>query len=105
MSQPYTIAPDILIERFGDETLVFVPASDHWVRLNETAAALLEAACGDGSDQLTDAGLALTIVARYGVALAEALAAAQVLLEDWERAGIACRDQDEECPTCQNPGQ
>ena len=50
MSLHYRLAPELLVERFEEESLVFLADADCWVRLNRTATDVLESLRADGLD-------------------------------------------------------
>lgn len=87
-----------MVERFGDEALVFLAESDRWVRLNRTATELLESIQADGAPRLTAGEVASRLRRQYDLEAGYAAEIAAHMLEDWSRAGIVRPVPDEEEP-------
>jgi len=103
MLQHHRLIPELLIERFDDLSLVFLPASDQWVRLNATATDLLLSLRDEAKAQVSDQDLVRLLVARYGLERSYALDIATGLLAEWTKAGIVCPVPEENSQPCQNP--
>lgn len=103
MSHQHSLTSDMVIELFVGEALVFLPASDQWVRLNATATELLSSLRDEAKAQVSDQDLVRLLVAGYGLDGAYALEIATGLLEEWTKAGIVCPVPEENSQPCQNP--
>lgn len=102
MLQHYSLTPDLLIERFEDESLVFLAASDRWVRLNGTATDLLLEIHQGSSVSVSAESLARILVGQYELDASYALETANGLLDEWTRAGITGPVSEENRQLCQD---
>jgi hypothetical protein len=103
MSLRYRLIPDILIERFEDQSLVFLVGSGQWVRLNGPATEVLLSIHASCAGPVTAEGLASLLTGRYDLDASYAVEAASNLLDEWSRVGIVCPVREEHQEWCRNP--
>lgn len=94
----YRLAPDLRVERFAEESLVFLAESDRWVRLNRTATDLLVSLQDDDCTALAADEVAGRLVRQYDLEAAYAHEVAASLLGEWARAGIVRPAMEEDEP-------
>jgi hypothetical protein len=94
--------PDILIEQFGEESLVFLVEAGHWVRLNRTATEVLLTIHGGCADPVSPAGLASLLTDMYNLDASYAVESASNLLDEWSRVGIVRPIREENLEWCRN---
>jgi hypothetical protein len=85
-----------MVERFEEESLVFLAASDCWVRLNRTATDVLESLRADGLERLAADEVARRLRRQYDLEAAYAREVAANLLQEWSQAGMVCPAAEEE---------